>query len=295
MKNSRYKSPLFLLSAALIWGFAFSGLRIGLDQVPTFTFNCIRSIFACIFLSFLLLIREFVNKKHHITLQFDKKKQIVAGLTCGSCVYISGLLQQIGIQYTTVGKSGFIMGLYIILVPIFGYLFFHKTLSFMNVISVLLATMGFYLLTIGNSLSINVGDVLMLLSSGLFAIDILLVSYYSNQIDGILLSFQQFVLSACISGVMMVFEPFRFQSIYEAMPAIFYVGTISCGVGYTLQILGQKNCNEVLASLLLSLESVFAAIGGWILFDESLKQRELIGCVIILIAIVLAEFTGRRI
>lgn len=293
-RTASWKNPLCLLAAAVIWGFAFTGLSTGLERLGTFTFNCIRSLFACAFLLIMILVRNRILKRKNKKIRYDKKRQILAGICCGICVYISSIFQQIGIQYTSVGKSGFIMIMYIVIVPVLG-LFFHRKCSRTIIFSVGLAVAGFYFITVQGEMSFNRGDLLTLASSFFCALDILAVGYFSDRVDGILLSFQQFAFSAVLSGVFMfVFEKPCPADIYHAGFSLFYVGVVSCGIGYTLQIIGQNNYNETAASLILCLESVFAALSGWMILGETLTKRELVGCGIIFAAVISAQVSVRE-
>ncbi len=294
-RTASWKNLFCLLTAAVIWGFAFTGLSTGLERLGIFTFNCIRSLLASAFLLIMIWVRNRILKRKNEKIRYDKKQQILAGICCGICVYISNIFQQIGIQYTSVGKSGFIMIMYIVIVPVLGLLF-HKKCSRTIIFSVGLAVAGFYFITTQGKMSFNTGDLLTLASSFFCALDILAVGYFSDRVDGIMLSFQQFVFATVLSGVFMFgFEKPCLADIYHAGIPLFYVGVVSCGIGYTLQIIGQNNYNETAASLILSLESVFAALSGWMILGETLTKRELMGCGIIFAAVILAQISaGKR-
>lgn len=219
----------------------------------------------------------------------SRKVLIAGGICCGICLCIAGNLQQIGISHTTVGKAGFITAMYIVLVPVLG-IFLKKRPSILVWISVLLAMVGLYLLCLTETFSLGKGDTYVLICALFFAVHILVIDHFSPLTDGIKMSCIQFFVSGILSGVLMlIFEKPDLSSILAAWLPIVYAGAFSSGVGYTLQIIGQKGMDPTVASLILSLESVVSVLAGWILLNQKLSSRELMGCVLMFGAIILAQ------
>ena len=304
MRNSSWKSPLMLFLTAVIWGIAFVAQSVGMEYVGAFTFNFIRCIIGgfvlipCIFLLDKLRGRK---KSENTSVQdstADEEKArrilLIGGLCCGVILFVASNLQQLGIQYTSAGKAGFITAMYIVLVPIMG-IFLRKTIGINIGISVFLAVAGLYLLCITEGFSIGRGDILELLCALVFSIHILVIDYFSPKVDGVRMSCIQFFVCGLLSGIcMLILETPTLQAIMQAWLPILYAGVMSCGVAYTLQILGQKGMNPTVASLILSLESVVSVIAGWILLGQNLSRRELAGCVLMFVAIVLAQLPKKE-
>ena len=288
MKKTNYKSLLLLLLAAIIWGIAFVAQTVGMDYVRPFTFNGVRCLLGAVVL--LPVIYLFDKKKTVEEKEKEDKKALwIGGILCGLCLCTASSLQQIGLQYTTAGKAGFLTALYIILVPIFG-LFFKKKCSPFVIGSIVLATVGLYLLSIKEGFYIEKGDIYVMICAVIFSLHILTIDYFSPKCDGVKLSCVQFLVSGVIAtAVALVIERPEWSQIMAAWLPIAYAGILSCGVAYTLQIIGQKGMNPTVASLVLSLESVVSVLAGWVLLKQSLSARELVGCVIMFIAIILAQ------
>ena len=288
MKKTNYKSLLLLLLAAIIWGIAFVAQTVGMDYVRPFTFNGVRCLLGAVVL--LPVIYLFDKKKTVEEKEKEDKKALwIGGVLCGLCLCTASSLQQIGLQYTTAGKAGFLTALYIILVPIFG-LFFKKKCSPFVIGSIVLATVGLYLLSIKEGFYIEKGDIYVMICAVIFSLHILTIDYFSPKCDGVKLSCVQFLVSGVIAMVVaLVIERPEWSQIMAAWLPIAYAGILSCGVAYTLQIIGQKGMNPTVASLVLSLESVVSVLAGWLLLNQSLSARELVGCVIMFIAIILAQ------
>lgn len=223
-----------------------------------------------------------------------RRALLTGGICCGLALFVASNLQQIGIQYTTVGKAGFITALYIVLVPVFG-IFLKKRAGIRVWISVALAVAGLYLLCITDRLALGKGDILVLLCAVVFAVHILVVDHFSAKTDGVRMSCIQFLVCGLLSGVCMLFtEHPEVSLILQAWQPILYAGVFSCGVGYTLQIIGQKGTDPTVASLILSLESVVSVLAGWLLLGQRLSVRELGGCVLMFAAILLAQMPERK-
>lgn len=286
-RHSSRKSPLLLFLAALIWGVAFVAQSVGMDYVGPWTFN------ACRFLLGGLILLPFCMKNRQ-TFQTNRKVTILGGICCGLALSSASMFQQTGIMYTTVGKAGFITALYIIIVPLLG-IFFRKKPSGKCVVAALLALAGFYLLCMTESFSLQLGDGLVLICAVLFSFHILIIDHFSPLADGVQLSCIQFLTSAVICGVgTLLSEQPRMSSILQGWMPILYAGVMSCGVAYTLQILGQKDMDPAIASLILSLESVISMLAGWVILGQALSGRELLGCIIVFIAIILAQLPEKK-
>lgn len=288
MKKEQIKGSLSLFLAAIIWGVAFVAQSVGMDYVGPFTFNCVRTLIGGIVLSpcIAFLNRGKVRKKTNFT---EKKRLLLGGICCGVALATGSTLQQFGIMYTTVGKAGFITAFYIIIVPILG-LFLGKKCGLSVWISVVIALAGLYFLCITDGFSIGKGDIYVFLGAIAFSIHILVIDYFTQFNDGVKMSCIQFFICGILCFVpMMLFEHPEISMILLAWKPILYAGVMSCGVAYTLQIVGQKNMNPTVASLILSLESVTSVIAGFLVLHQNLSHRELIGCGLMFIAIVLAQ------
>lgn len=293
MKKTNYKSLFLLLLTAIIWGVAFVAQTVGMDYVKPFTFNGVRCLLGGIVL--LPVIYFFDRKKTaEQKKQEDKKTLWIGGTLCGLCLCIASCFQQIGLQYTAAGKAGFLTALYIVLVPIIG-LFFKKKCSPFVIGSIVLATVGLYLLSIKDGFQIEKGDIYVMICALIFSLHILIIDYFSPKCDGVKLSCVQFFVSGIIAMVIaLIVEKPQFSQIMAAWLPIAYAGILSCGVAYTLQIIGQKGINPTIASLVLSLESVVSVLAGWILLNQVLSIREIVGCVIMFIAIILAQINFEK-
>lgn len=293
MKKTSWKSPFLLLLTAVIWGVAFVAQSVGMDYVGGFTFNCVRSLIGGIVLIpciwFLDRLKEKDGKDKKTTSPKDNKILMTGGICCGVALFIASNLQQFGIKYTTVGKAGFITAMYIIIVPVLG-IFLKKTVGIRIWFSVFLAAAGLYLLCMTEGFSIALGDFLVLLCAFMFSVHILIIDHFSPMVDGVRMSCLQFLISGVLSGVAMVlFEQPTLAGIVQAWMPILYAGIMSCGVAYTLQIVGQKDMDPTIASLILSLESVVSVLAGWVLLGQKLSSKELFGCVLMFVAIILAQ------
>lgn len=284
MNTTQVKKSLILLLTATIWGTAFVAQSVGMDYVEPFTFTCARSIIGGIVLIPVIL---FFSKGRR---PLVTKAELIGGICCGLALCAASNFQQIGMVHTTVGKAGFITALYVVIVPILG-LFFKKKVSFTIWICVALSVVGLYLLCMTeSSLALSYGDFLVLICAILFSVHIMIIDYFSPQGDGVVISCIQFFVCGIVSGIIMLFveEP-QMGNIMAAKMPILYAGVLSSGVAYTLQIVGQKDMNPTVASLILCLESVISALAGWMILNEALTPRELFGCILMFAAIVLAQ------
>ncbi len=222
------------------------------------------------------------------------KTLIIGGIACGVCLAVASSFQQIGLNYTTVGKAGFITAMYIVAVPILG-LFVGKKVRLISWISVGIAVFGLYLLCMTENLTLSRGDLLVLICAFCFALHILCIDHFSPKVDGVRMSCIQFFTCGILCGIpALIFESPDIRSILAAWLPILYAGALSSAAGYTLQIIAQKNTEPVIASLLMSLESVFSVLAGWVLLHQKLSTREMLGCFVIFAAIILTQLPSPK-
>lgn len=295
--KQQIRSSLILLLTAIIWGVAFVAQSVGMDYVGPFTFNGVRSVIGGIVLIPCIYLIDRIQKHNRQNLaktKEDKRNLVIGGICCGLCLCAASNLQQIALQYVEVGKAGFLTAFYIVMVPVLG-LFFRKKCSPYIWCSVGLALFGLYLLCMKGSFFLEYGDYLLLLSALLFSVHILTIDHFSPLASGVKLSCIQFFVCGFLSLIpaLLLEKPQLFQILSAWMP-ILYAGVLSCGVAYTLQIVGQKGINPTVASLLLSLESVVSVLAGWLLLDQTMGIREILGCIVIFVAIILAQLPSKR-
>ena len=286
--KKRLQSSLLLLAATIIWGCAFVAQSVGMDHIGPFTFQAVRCFLAVIALLPVILLFDGKEKK-----QFLKKWRDPilwkAGIPCGLALFVAVGLQQVALMYTSAGKAGFITAMYIVIVPIIGLLLGRKT-SITALISVLLAVAGLYLLSYVGVTQINMGDVMLIGCAIAFAVQITFVDKYAAQVDGLRLNCVQSLICAVLSAVIMfTLETPKIEPILQCWLPLCYTGILSMGAAYSLQIIGQKNLEPTTASLLMSLESVFAALAGWLLLNETMSFTELAGCALVFAAVILSQ------
>ena len=292
MNKATFRNTLLLLLTATIWGFSFVAQSKGMEHVGPLTFNGVRAVLGGLVLVPFAAMQAASNRKKGI--KTDRRALLWGGLWCGIFLFFASSLQQYGILYTSVGKSGFITAFYIVLVPIFG-LFLKKKTGALVWVSALIALVGLYLLCITEQFSVNLGDVLTLGCAVLFAGHILVIDHFASKVDGVTLSMLQFFVNGVLAcSAALVFDKPSLASILDARWPILYAGILSCGVAYTLQIIGQKGMNPAVASLILSLESCIAVLAGWLLLNQSLSARELVGCAVMFVAIILAQLPSKK-
>ncbi len=282
------KQNLCAILAAFIWGTAFVAQSVSTDFIEPFTFNALRSIIATVFL---LIVIFLINKRGTIPkFKQNKKALIKGGVLAGIILFIAANLQQFGIfNETSAGKAGFITALYLVLVPIFG-LFFKKRASITVWISVVIATVGLYLLCIKENFTIELGDFYVFLCSICFAFHILTIDHFGENCDSLMLSFVQFFTVSVLSVIFaLIFETPNLNNIMHCVFPVLYVGVFSSGIAYTLQIVAQKGSNPTVITLLLSLESVFAVLAGAIVLKDVMSIKELVGCLLMFFAVILAQ------
>lgn len=286
------KNALILFLTAFIWGTAFVAQSVGMDYLEPFTFNGIRSLIGAIALLPCIAILNKVNPSDNKAVG-TKKDLIIGGVCCGILLFAASSLQQVGMQYTTAGKAGFITAFYIVLVPVLG-IFIKKKTGWKVWIAVALALVGLYFLCINEGFSIAKGDIYIFLCAIVFSLHILVIDHFSPKVDGVKMSCIQFFVVGIISlPLMFIFETPQMGNIMASWMPILYAGVMSCGVAYTLQIIGQKNMNPTIASLILSLEACISVLAGWVILKEQLAAREFFGCALMLVAIVLAQLPDK--
>lgn len=292
MQNKKILANILLLITALIWGSAFVAQRVGMDFIGPFTFNFARFSLSTIVLIPIIFFMQKKSGDQSRTADekvYDKKTFFIASLICGSFLFAGSSLQQFGLVFTTAGKSAFITTLYILLVPIMG-LFFKHRVNLGGWIAVIIGTAGLYFLCITESFTIARGDFIVLIGAFFWASHVLAIDHFLPRVDAVKLAMAQFAVCSFYSFIaMLLFEQPSFKDILAAGIPILYAGVMSGGVGFTLQILGQKYTTPTVASLLLSMESVFALVAGFLLLHEKMSGREFFGCVLMFIAIVISQ------
>lgn len=289
--RSKLQGNLFLLIAAIIWGTAFVAQSEGMNYVEPFTYNAARTLLGGFtLLPVLAIFRRNKNIKENNNDTAPAKISIKGGIFCGLFLFIASSFQQWGISMTTAGKAGFITALYIIIVPLIE-LIIYKRSSFIVWICAAIAAVGFWLLCIKDGFILNKGDGLVLCCTFFFALHIMTVDYFcAKKCDGLIMSCVQFFTAGILMTIcMFIFEKPDINCILNAKYTILYAGIMSSGVAYTLQILGQKSTDPTSATLIMSLESVFAALSGWLIIHEVLSFKELLGCTLVFAAVILVQ------
>ncbi len=300
------KNAILLILTAFIWGTAFVAQSVGMDYLGPFTFNGVRSLIGgaallpCIWFLGVLNGKDTAGKDadgkpdEKASVPSGRKELVLGGIACGVLLFGASSLQQLGIQYTTAGKAGFITACYIVIVPVLG-VFLGKRIGWKVWLAVATALVGLYFLCITEKFTIGKGDVLIFVCAIVFSLHILVIDYFSPKVDGVKMSCIQFFVCGIVSlPFMFVLETPKVGVMLEGWMPLLYAGVLSCGVAYTLQIIGQKNVHPAIASLILSLESCFSVLAGWIVLGERLSAKESIGCVLMFAAIILAQLPERK-
>ncbi|MBQ8326350.1 MAG: DMT family transporter [Lachnospiraceae bacterium] len=305
MTLKQLKNSFLLLIAAAIWGTAFVAQSVGMDYVEPFTFCFSRSIIGCVVLIPIIYLfgrKDKTSQKENTeksSASFLSKNRILifGGIACGICLFAASNLQQFGIMTSTAGKAGFITACYIIIVPVLGIFLKRKT-SPLIWLGVVIALVGMFFLCIMPSIkndggfSFQPGDIQLILCSICFSFHILVIDHFSPKTNGIKLSCIQFLVCGILSGVcMLIFETPSMENILNAWLPIMYAGAMSSGIAFTLQIIAQKDLHPTVASLIMSLESVISVLAGFVILNEVLSTYEIIGCVLMFIAIILAQIS----
>ena len=282
-----FKASIMLFATAIIWGLAFVAQAAGMEHLGPLSFTASR----CFVVVFLYLTYKFFMMKSatYREEKFDMKRTLVGGSICGLVFTIAINLQQVSLIYTTAAKASFLTALYIVFIPVIG-LFFGRRPSVKIIICIFLAMVGTYLLSIKGGLKINRGDLIVILSALIFAIHILLLTKYSTNTNAVLVSLVQFAVCGVISLVgALVLEDISMDAILKSQATILYVGILSSGVGFTIQLMALKDLEPVVASMICSLESVFGALFGWLILSQEMTEREIFGAIIIFLATIFAQ------
>lgn len=289
------KNAFMLVLTAFIWGTAFVAQSMGMDYLGPFTFNGVRSLIGGAALLPCIAFLKLLNGKNAAaSINGNRKDLLIGGIACGLLLFAATSLQQIGIQYTTAGKAGFITAFYIVIVPVLG-IFLRKRIGWKVWSAVVIALLGLYFLCITEHFTVGKGDILIFVCALIFSLHILVIDRFSPKVDGVKMSCIQFFVCGIASmPFMFVLETPRLGAMLEGWMPLMYAGVLSCGVAYTLQIIGQKNVNPAVASLILSLESCFSVLAGWIVLGERLSRREFAGCVLMFAAIILAQLPEKE-
>lgn len=293
MKNQLF-GVITLLGTTLIWGSAFIAQSVGMDSIGPFTFQLFRCGLAVLFLFPLSFFMDWKKGTAVWKQEWTSPALWRSGLVCGIALFVASSLQQIGLVYTDAGKAGFLTAMYIVFVPFLG-LFTGQKPGRNAVLSLIPAVIGLYLLSWTGSSGINKGDGMLLGCAAAFSVQILLIDRHCGQLDGVKLNCIQAIVVTVLSlPFALLTEKINFQDILSAAVPLAYAGILSMGVAYSLQIVGQKRVPPTAAALLMSLESVFAALFGWLLLHETMTGRELFGCVLVFSAVILSQLPERK-
>ncbi|MBO6039507.1 MAG: DMT family transporter [Acidaminococcaceae bacterium] len=288
MKNKQLLGNLLLLLTAMIWGTAFVFQRVGMDSIEPVTFNAARMALAAVMVGALAFVLR--RGKNADTSAPAWSRTWKGGICCGLFLTAGSVFQQMGVVYTTAGKAGFITAMYMLLVPILNFLLFKKKNSWLVWLAVFIGVGGMYLLCVKEDFTLTSGDTLVCICALMFSGHILCCDYFVRQASPIELAAIQFATAAVVSaGIASLTENPNWAGIMSAAVPILYCGVVSGGIGYTLQIVAQKFTDPTIASLLMSLESVFAVIAGAMLLGEQMSSREMLGCVVMFAAIILVQ------
>jgi len=284
------RANLLLLLTALIWGFGFIAQRVGMDHMGPYFFNALRFFLGAV--SLLPVCWLLRNKKAKAGP--SRKTFWIFGGVAGFALFCGAALQQVGLQYTTAGKAGFITGLYLVIVPIIGFCL-RQRIGWFTVLGALLATVGLYFLSVTEGFVIGHGDSLVLIGALFWAIHVQIVGYASKKTDPLQLAVAQYAICACLNFVLaLLLEDVGIAPMVAAFGPILYAGLVSVGIAYTLQIVAQQHVDPSRAAILLSLEAVFAVFAGWLMLDETLSTRETYGCILMFAGMLLSQLPDRK-
>ncbi|MBQ3023046.1 MAG: DMT family transporter [Clostridia bacterium] len=292
--NRRLQGTLILMITAIVWGISFVSQSVSMELIEPNTFCGIRTLIGALSLVPVILVMDNSKKKKGVETNYSRKTLIQGGIICGIILCASATVQTYGLKYTTAGKAGFLTAMYMVLVPIYS-LFLGKKIRPATALSVLIAVIGMYFLCIKEGFKLEIGDLLVLVCAFIFAFHILAVDYFSPRVDGVKLSFLQFLVCGTINIILMfLFEKPVMSEILKCTVPILYSGIMSCGVAYTLQIIGQKYAEPTVSSIVMSLEAVFAALAGWILIGQAMTLREIFGCILMFTAIIIVQLPEKK-
>ena len=309
MKAKFLKSEILLFTTAAIWGFAFVAQRAGMEYVGPFIFNAVRFALGSLVLLPLVIVRQnrhtdSENRIQHLhsnqtgrkpfsRKQFSSKQVLLGGLLLGFVCFMGASFQQVGIVYTTAGKAGFITGFYVILVPIIG-LFWKQRPALGAWLGAISAVIGLFLLSMTERFTISLGDSLVLASAFFWAFHVLVIGWLTVKMDSIKLAFMQFATTSILSFIVaFAIEEITFEALLNATIPILYAGFLSVGIAYTLQVVAQREAHPTHAAIILSLESVFAVLGGWLLLGEIIPLRGLLGCALMLAGFFMSQLSRK--
>ncbi len=282
-----------LLVAAAIWGLGFVAQRLGMDHLEPFAFNGLRFVIGALSLMPLIWVMQRKGRLKGVSDKDFLRRVLIGSLACGGILFIAASFQQVGLLHTTAANAGFITGLYIVLVPVLGLLLKHST-GTNTWVGCAVAAAGLYFLSVGDDFSISYGDGLQLIGAIFWAMHILAVDHFTNRVAPVVLACGQFLVCALASfGVSLALETTTVAGVQAAWAALAYSGLVSVGVAYTLQVLAQKHAHPAHAAIILSLETVFAAIGGVMFLGESLSGRALFGCGLMLLGMLISQLPLR--
>lgn len=293
--KQRTQGTLALLLGTFIWGMAFIAQSVGMNLIGPFTFQAIRCLLGVLFLfPVTILFDRKIGVKESLK-KWKNPTLWISGIICGVALFIATSLQQVGLVYTTPGKAGFLTAMYIVLVPILG-IFVHRKPGINALFSVILALIGLYLLSFTNISNVNIGDLFMIGCAFAFAVQILLIDRFAQQLDGLRLNCVQALVVSILSvpGILLNQETIEMNTILSCWLPLCFAGVLSMGVGYSLQIAGQKRLEPTAASLIMSLESVFSALGGWLLLRNTMTPAELTGCALVFAGVIVSQLPVHR-
>lgn len=283
----KYKYYIVLVFAALIWGFAFAFQRVGMKYIAPFAYNGIRFGLGAVSLLPVIILENkgFKNRK-----KVNRKTYFFYGTIAGILIFAGSSFQQVGLIHTEAGKSGFITDLYIVIVPIIGIVLSKDKMKINSLMGALVAAFGLYFLCVNKKFYISQSDLLVFASAFFFAFHILFIDYVSRKVDSLKLAFLQYFICSAISIIIsFIIENVSINNVINSAVPIIYGGVFSVGIAYTLQIIGQKGVEPTSASIILSLESVFAAVGGFLILNERLGFRAIIGCILMFLGIIISQ------
>lgn len=286
-------STIELFIVALIWGTAFVAQSVGMDYLGPCAFNASRFTVGAIILIPVIFLVKAMDKKEGKSAQYSLHDTIKGGICCGCAMAAATLFQQFGLLYTTVGKAGFGTSLYIIIVPFLAVVL-GKKITGRTWLAAIIAIVGFYFMCISETMTINKGDLLVLVCAILWSVHIHIVDHFAPRANGVMMSSIQFAVSAliCTTGALLT-ESFTWSDIAACSFPILYAGVMSCGIAYTLQIIAQKNVEPTIACLIMSLESVFSALAGLVILGEKMSAIEVFGCALVFTGVIIAQLPGR--
>ena len=287
---------MLLLLAAVIWGAAFTAQSVGMEHLGPFSFNAIRfSIGGIVMLPVVAIRQRSLKKKGDGPEAGFTKRLVFTGILCGLLLTLANSIQQIGLLYTSPGKAGFITALYVIIVPVIG-LFFGNRPTLRLWISVVIAVVGMYLLCVTDTFSVEKGDILIMICALIFAVHIMAIDRLAHDLDGITMSCIQFLTAGIICSCIVPFtgEVITLDAVRSAAVPLLYAGIFSCSFAYTFQTVGQQHTTPTAASLLLSTESVFAAIAAWLLIGDTMTVREIFGGLLSFLAVILSQLPSKK-